>query len=416
MAAISFVVKHSKRTGVNTNNVPVPIYIRLIDGRKTDIMAKTKYAIIPADWSTSKQRPLNLTNPDFKKLNSKLSTLKADLLTSYNTSENKTINTQWLKDFINPSIEVDGFPSYFTGYLKMYTALKSKSITQSSIKKFNVFANKIDKFQIAYGAKILIKDIDRKLIKSFEDFSQNNRYAHNTIARDIRFIKTVCRHAKDSGVDTHFQMEGITAKYQSVDNIYLKETELTKIKELTGLSEGLDNVRDWLLISCYCGQRVSDFMRFNVGMIRREQGKKGMISLIEFEQKKTSKIMTLPLHSEVIKIIDKRGEFPPAISDQKYNEYIKIVCEKAGINEVVAGSKKTETAKDSGIFRKESGTYPKHELVTSHIGRRSFASNFYGKIPTSLLIAATGHSTEAMFLNYIGKSSSDRAHELAQYF
>jgi len=408
MASIKFILKSDAN--------PAAIYVRLIDGRKTDVMTKTNFVINPSDWSKAKEQPKNLSDADFKKLNSKLHTLKSKLLSEYNNLEGQTIDTKWLKNFLNPSKEVEGFPSDLTGYLAMYTALKSKSITQSSIKKFNVFANKIEKFQSVYGTKILIKDIDRKLIKSFEDFSQNNRYAHNTIARDIRFIKTVCRHAKDNGIDTHFQMEGITAKYQSVDNIYLKESELTKIKELAGLSDSLDNVRDWLLISCYCGQRVSDFMRFNVSMIRREQGQKGMISLIEFEQKKTGKIMTLPLHSEVIKIIDKRGEFPPVISDQKYNEYIKIVCDKAGINEMVTGSKKTETAKDSGIFRKESGTYPKHELVTSHIGRRSFASNFYGKIPTSLLIAATGHSTEAMFLNYIGKSSSDRAHELAQYF
>jgi integrase len=408
MASIKFILKSDAN--------PAAIYVRLIDGRKIDVMAKTNFVINPSDWSKAKEQPKNLNDADFKKLNSKLHTLKSKLLSEYNNLEGQTIDTKWLKNFLNPSKEVEGFPSDLVGYLAMYTVLKSKSITQSSIKKFNVFANKIDKFQIAYGSKILIKDIDRKLIKSFEDYSENNRYAHNTIARDIRFIKTVCRHAKDNGVDTHFQMEGITAKYQSVDNIYLKETELARIKELADLSESLDNVRDWLLISCYCGQRVSDFMRFNIEMIRREQGQKGMISLIEFEQKKTGKIMTLPLHSEVIKIIDKRGKFPPVISDQKYNEYIKIVCEKAGINELVTGSKKTETAKDSGVFRKESGTYPKHELVTSHIGRRSFASNFYGKIPTSLLIAATGHSTEAMFLNYIGKSSSDRAHELAQYF
>jgi len=54
--------------------------------------------------------------------------------------------------------------------------------------------------------------------------------------------------------------------------------------------------------------------------------------------------------------------------------------------------------------------------VTSHIGRRSFATNFYGIIPTSYLIYTTGHSTEAMFLNYIGKSNKDIALEMAKYF
>ena len=66
--------------------------------------------------------------------------------------------------------------------------------------------------------------------------------------------------------------------------------------------------------------------------------------------------------------------------------------------------------------QKKSGIYKKYELVTSHIGRRSFATNFYGKIPTSFLIYMTGHSTEAMFLNYIGKSNKDIALEMTKYF
>ena len=89
---------------------------------------------------------------------------------------------------------------------------------------------------------------------------------------------------------------------------------------------------------------------------------------------------------------------------------------RAGINELVRGSRKEETEEGSGIYRKRDGEFKKFELVTSHIGRRSFATNYYGKIPTSFLIYVTGHSTEAMFLNYIGKSNKDIALELTNYF
>ena len=34
--------------------------------------------------------------------------------------------------------------------------------------------------------------------------------------------------------------------------------------------------------------------------------------------------------------------------------------------------------------------------------RRSFASNYYGKIETPLLMNITGHSKESAFLTYIG--------------
>ena len=87
-------------------------------------------------------------------------------------------------------------------------------------------------------------------------------------------------------------------------------------------------------------------------------------------------------------------------------------------------SKKSTKVEDNGAktiksrysYRKLEGLFEKWELVTSHIGRRSFATNFYGEIPTSYLIYVTGHSTEIMFLNYIGKSNKDLAMELTKYF
>ena len=44
---------------------------------------------------------------------------------------------------------------------------------------------------------------------------------------------------------------------------------------------------------------------------------------------------------------------------------------------------------------------PKYEFVASHIIRRSFASNYYGKIKTPLLMNITGNSKESTFLTYI---------------
>jgi len=170
----------------------------------------------------------------------------------------------------------------------------------------------------------------------------------------------------------------------------------------------LTNARDWLLISCETGQRVSDFLRFKKDMIRHENDK----PLIEFTQVKTAKIMTVPLSKRVMAILKRRkGQFPRQISDQKYNDYIKAVCKLAGLTYKVKGS-----LKDPKTNRKKTGTFQKWELVSSHIGRRSFATNNYGRIPTSLLIGATGHSTEKMFLEYIGKSDSDKALQLAEYF
>lgn len=153
-------------------------------------------------------------------------------------------------------------------------------------------------------------------------------------------------------------------------------------------------------------------------MIITKPNRDGVIkTYIDFTQVKTGKEMTIPLHQKVLIILNKReGEFPRAISDQKFNKYIKVVCRLAGITEQIKGSKKIETSHGSRIYRNELGVFEKCELVSSHIGRRSFATNFYDKIPTALLMSATGHMTEAMFLNYIGKGKKDLAEALAEHF
>ena len=58
--------------------------------------------------------------------------------------------------------------------------------------------------------------------------------------------------------------------------------------------------------------------------------------------------------------------------------------------------------KASKTRREEIVNAPKHGFVTSHIMLRSFASNYYGKIETPLLMNITGHSKESTFLTYIG--------------
>jgi integrase len=303
-------------------------------------------------------------------------------------------------------------------YIDVYIDYKQNELTKSTVTKFNGIKRLVSRFQSEKKNIVLITDVNTNFKKEFETFCLKNNYAPNTIARAIRFIKTFCKHAQANGLETSYQLDSIKTKNIKVESIYLSFEDLQEIEKTT-YSESLDNAKDWLVISCYTGQRVSDFMRFTKEMIRYEKNKSDGIlkPLLEFTQKKTTKIMTVPLHKKVMEILDKRnGDFPYSTSDQKYNENIKEVCREAGLNEIVNGSKSVETETGSKIYRKQSGTFEKWELVTSHIGRRSFASNHYGIIPTNYLIYITGHSTETMFLNYIGKSNKDKAMEMTNFF
>lgn len=403
---------------LQSKNSPAVIYIRLRDGRTLDIKAKTNYHIDPANWDEAEQRPLKklLKDIDFANLDTNLATLKNDLLKEYNISKGvKVVDTIWLKDFVNPPRLGMKHPDKLVDYIDTFIAFKKSDVKKATIVKCNVIKHLLERYEKHTKSTLYIRDIDTKFKMDFEKYCLSIGYAPNTTARNIRFIKTFCKHAKANGVETHHQLDSIKAKYFKVENIYLTLTEIANIeniksKDLTG---GLENARDWLLISCYCGQRVSDFLRFDKSMIRYEKNKAGEVKpLIEFTQVKTDKIMTIPLHPKIMEILKKYdGNFPRKISDQKYNEHIKKVCQAAKIKEPTHGVKF-----DHDLKKKVEKDYEKWELVSSHIGRRSFATNNYGIIPTSFLMYVTGHTTETMFLTYIGKSNKDIAMELTNYF
>jgi integrase len=410
MASINLLLQSKKSPSV--------IYIRLRDGRTLDIKAKTNYHIDPANWDVVEQRPLKklLKIIDFANLDTDLATLKNDLLKEYNNSKGvKVVDALWLKDFVNPPQVAEKHSDKLVDYIDTFIEFKRSDVKSSTITKCNVIKHLVQRYQKHTKSILYIRNIDAKFKMDFEKYCISVGYAPNTTARNIRFIKTFCKHAKANGVETHHQLDSIKAKYHKVENIYLTVDEIERIENLKSkyLTEALENARDWLLISCYCGQRVSDFLRFNKSMIRYEKNKEGILKpLIEFTQVKTDKIMTIPLHIKIMDILKKyNGDFPKKISDQKYNEHIKKVCKLAKIEEPTHGVKF-----DHDLKKKVGKDYEKCELVSSHIGRRSFASNNYGIIPTSHLMYITGHTTEAMFLTYVGKSNKDIAMELTSYF
>ena len=47
----------------------------------------------------------------------------------------------------------------------------------------------------------------------------------------------------------------------------------------------------------------------------------------------------------------------------------------------------------------------KYNTINAHIGRMSFATNSYGKVPTSVLTKITGHKSERQLLTYINKDA-----------
>ncbi len=382
----------------------------LVFGAKTNILTSQKF------WNEHIKKNVKPKDIDLirqlQQVNNECTNLTTYILSHANKVDVSTVSNDWFKDLIQqyytPKKEI-ALPTDLINYIDFYLEARKHDLKKTSIGKMKTIQSKLRAFEMERKHVIYFDEINESFKNELVEFYKAKNYAKNTIQRELAFIKTICFHARYNGLKVNIQLDSLRVEKAKSEKIFLTSKELEIIQHLELKHDYLNNARDWLIISCYTGQRVSDFLKFQKDMIRIEEGK----YLLEFTQKKTNKLMTIPVAKQVLKTLDKRaGEFPRAISDQRYNEYIKEVCKLAGINEPTYGGKQIVT-KDG--TRKVMGVYPKWELVTSHIGRRSFATNYYGKINTSFLINVTGHSSEAMFLQYIGKSNKDIALEMANY-
>jgi integrase len=399
MANISFKIQSSKS--------PAEISVRVRKGRQIDLLVKIGRTINIEDWDATKGLPIHIRNTQLKLIYQAIQEIKARIIENLDEdlSNGMNIDSEWLRQQINPDTKKN-IPLKLVEHFDFYLEFKKNSISKNTKKKINSFKNLVIKFENWAKKSYQINEVDLSFQERLNSFAKNPLYNYhkNYMVDLLKFIKTLCENASKNGVKVNPQTRLLEAKKTKNPIIYLNNIDIEKIKNVELKTEYLDNVRDWLLISCETGQRVSDFMLFTKSMIHERKTKDGNIAkLIEFMQEKTEIEMSVVITPLVLDILNKRnGDFPRRISQQRYNEYTKIVCEIAEVNDVIYGAKQNSIKK-----RREFGYFEKYKLVSSHIGRRSFASNYYSKFPTPMLMRQTGHTSERTFLIYIGKSNMD---------
>lgn len=424
MASVSFFIRGKVADKEST------IWAKFRD-RDIDIRVPVPYLNCkPKDWKDGKCKIPSKKNhkDDTETINTRLAQLEANIIFSYAEDKPELDLKDWLKTIIEPKsskVEKASYSDDVVSFIDIYISIKKDSITESTVKKANVVKQLLKRYTDSKSKKtfrdLKFKDLDNNFRIDFEKYCQNEIYKVSNTYKNLKFLKMVCHVAESFDIEVHkhvksWKFEVEKAMRNDPKSIYLTFEELNRIEQAKMPHDYLDNARDWLLIACNTAQRVSDYLRFTSSMIVEDiEGQK----YIEFTQQKTNAKMKIPLLKKVQEVLDKRnGEFPRKISDVKFNLYIKEVCKIANIDEMIYNGKvmTIERKGKSKITRKVFGEFPKYELVTSHIGRKSFASNFYETVPTTYLLNFTGHTTERQLLAYINKTEVEKAKSTANIF
>jgi site-specific recombinase XerD len=319
-------------------------------------------------------------------------------------------STKTLKDEIDKVFnhqKEDNQPLYLIPFIE--EIIRKTNHQFNTVRNYTTTKNHLKTFEDQRGKRIKISDIDLDFYDEFVRFFHDKGSSVNTLGTNIKNLKVFLGIASDRDipVNSDFRKKRFKVVEETADTIYLNPKEIEKLLKLDlSAVKKWERVRDLFIIGCFTGLRFSDYNQVTTENI--QQHDKGI--LLKVRMTKTGQTVVIPLRNEVLQILKRYdNQLPKVISNQKMNEYLKDIGEKAKINELV------NVTESEGIFHKQT-TVNKWKLISTHTARRSFATNaFLSGVDSLSLMKITGHRTEKSFHKYIKVSQQENALKLASH-
>lgn len=294
------------------------------------------------------------------------------------------------------------FYYYFEQYIDAQS--KSRAWNQSMIDKHRRIAQGLQKnhpnlkfsdLNIPTMQKILVE-----WSKGLDGKGTYNDYISATLSCFRSFVNRA--KAKNCLVNEEFFIFKPKLRPANIEPRFLTVSEVKQLVDLE-LSESnvLLRVRELFLFQCGTALRYSDLRKLTKADISLHDDGKYYIQIITQKNKKR---VAFPLMQMALDIYLKHKDVPypnnvllPVISNQKYNEHLKVLGEKAGL--------KGEWVDQQWRLDEEiKMSHPKKDLGT-HVARRTFISTAINEgVSPELIALITSHSTLKAMAPYIGLS------------
>jgi len=284
-----------------------------------------------------------------------------------------------------------------------------KQFSPYTIKGYVTTMNHLISFQESRNQRIDFDSIDMDFYNAWVRWFYKKKKTKNTVGEHIKNLKVFMGEAVDKGLTKNmtFRQKKFKILDETPDTIHLNDDELDKMHELD-LKEkkNLEKARDLFLLDCYIGLRISDFKKLKKVNFVEIDGVKCM----KIRTQKSGEQVIVPLRKNAIQLLEKYDfKLPDLFEDQTMNRMIKQIGKLAGINDSI---QVTKTIGGKVVTE----TIEKHNLITNHTARRSFATNYYNATKDAYsIMKITGHRTERSFLKYIRNTKEQNALRLASH-
>ena len=275
--------------------------------------------------------------------------------------------------------------------------------TWGTIEKFNAIENHFKDF----NARLTLDEYDKAHLAKFVQFLIDKKDMRNsTVKKQLGYLKWFFRWCQEKGYCNCGDYQSSDQKLKTTPKkvIFLDEHELEQLEtyEIPENKKYLERVRDVFLFCCYSSLRYSDVYNLKRSDI---QNNKMLITTI-----KTHDDLAIELNKTTTALLKKYADcdFPdnkalPVITNQKMNDYLKELCELAGIDTPIS-----EVFYKGGV--RHEITTPKYALMSTHAGRRTFICKALSmNIPPEVVMKWTGHSDYKAMKPYIAVADKVKA-------
>lgn len=207
---------------------------------------------------------------------------------------------------------------------------------------------------------------------------------------------------------------------------YIKDirTSIKSVKDREKTYTNYEVVKDMLVFLCSTGMRYGDLCNIRIDNFRYYQDNKGKEDrtkgMWEFRMEKVPRKgeVNVPSNFMSFQIYKKYSDgkkrvdylFPRTVngnpmSNQKFNKHVKTVCEIIGLKRLV---RKPKFTLDGKVMSGTDIGVPLFEIISSHIGRRTFIREQI-EIGRNLreIMSMSGHSSVRVFNGYYDVNPSD---------
>ena len=341
-----------------TNTHEGTIELRVLFQCKQKFLS-TGVAILPRQWD-EKNECVKLRN-DATSLNKALSLIKnaaVDLLMEMVQQGN--VDLSRLSEVLKPKVN----NLTFLEYIK--ERIEKRNVGENTRERYVSFY-KI--FVEEYGKIINFSDITEAGVRDYDEWlhkrmvnghlmQQSTIYSHHKYLRLFIY---------DAVMDGYVDKNPYQSRRIKIDHgeggqipcLTINQVETIEGLDLVGF---LDKTRDLFLFQCYTGLAFADMQKFRLKDYTQDEDGK---YLIKGQRTKTDTTYIFLLSEKALAIVGKYKGRIPSISNQKYNQYLKVIGQMIGV-----------------------------PTLHSHMGRSTFASTCLNQgMNTDVLKHALGHTT-----------------------